>query len=406
MSRAFHLIASLTIIIGLSLGHQAFAQDAAAKPEAVSSEDLASTNKDVTGDVPFPVTASHMILLDADSNTLLSQKHADEKMFPSSMSKLMTLYVVFDELKKGTLKPTDEFTVSEKAWAIQGSKMFVPIHSAVKVEDLIHGIATQSGNDACIVIAEGLSGSEEAFAQRLNETAKKLGMTNSHFVNASGWPDENHYTTARDLSTLALHLIHDFPEYYTYFALPEFTYNGIRQYNRNPLLSKTGLGVDGLKTGHTEIAGYGIVLSAKHPVSGRRLVLVVNGLSSMKEREQQGEVLLNWGFRNFETATLVQAGQVVTKAPVWLGEENEVELSVGEDVKLTLPVGKASAATAKAIFESPVAAPIKQGQPIGKLVLTLPSGDTREVPLLAAKSVDSKGAFARIPAVISSWLGF
>lgn len=398
------LLLSVFLLSSVAFHAPAFAK---AKTESAppTAEELAAINKDVVGDVPFPVPASHMILLDADSNTILAQKNADEKMFPSSMSKLMTLYVVFDELKKGTLKLTDEFTVSEKAWAIQGSKMFVPIHASVKVEDLIHGIATQSGNDACIVIAEGLAGSEEAFAVRLNETAQKLGMTNSHFVNASGWPDENHYTTARDLSTLALHLIHEFPEYYPYFSLPEFTYNNIRQYNRNPVLNRTSLGVDGLKTGHTEIAGYGIVLSAKHPVSGRRLVLVVNGLSSMKEREQQGEALLGWGFRNFETATLAQAGQVVAKAPVWLGEESEVELSVAEDVKLTLPVGKASAATAKAVFESPVPAPITQGQPIGKLIITLPSGDMRDVPLLAAKAVDSQGAFARIPSVIAHWLG-
>ncbi len=404
MSRAFHLIASLFIIALLVASPQGYAQEKAADA-SLAGEDLATTNKDVTGDVPFAVRSSHMILLDADSNTILAQKHADERMFPSSMSKLMTLYAVFEELKKGTLKLTDQFTVSERAWAIQGSKMFVPIHGSVGVEDLIHGIATQSGNDACIVVAEGLAGSEEAFAQRLNETAKKLGMNGSHFVNASGWPDENHYTTARDLSTLALHLVHDFPEYYPYFSTPEFTYNNIRQYNRNPLLNRGGLGVDGLKTGHTEIAGYGIVLSAKQSASGRRLVLVVNGLSSMKEREQEGEALLNWGFRNFETVSLVKAGQVVAKAPVWLGDESDVELSVGEDVKLTLPIGKASAATAKAVFESPVAAPITQGQPVGKLVITLPSGDTRNVPLLAAKSVEKKGAFARIPTVIGSWLG-
>lgn len=375
------------------------------KNEGLSQEDLATTNKDVKGDVPFAVNASHMMLLDADTGTVLAQKHADEKMFPSSMSKLMTLYVLFDELKKGTLQLTDQFTVSEKAWAIQGSKMWVPIHGSVAVEDLIHGIATQSGNDACIVVAEGLAGSEEAFAQRLNDTAKAIGMTGSHFVNSSGWPDENHYTTAHDLATLGLRLASDFPEYYHYFAVPEFTYNKIRQYNRNPLLNRASLGVDGLKTGHTEIAGYGIVLSAKHPQSGRRLALVINGLESMKAREQEGEALLSWGFRNFNTTLLAKAGQVVAKAPVWLGAQDSVELSVAQDVKVTLPVTQQGGAKAVASFDAPVAAPIAQGAAIGKLLITLPSGDTREVALLATRAVEKKGAFARIPAVMAYWLG-
>lgn len=395
-----------TFFLALLLAHPPLVMaEEKAKPSETIAEDLSVTNKDVTGDVPFAVRSSHMMLLDGDTGTVLAQKHADEKMFPSSMSKLMTLYELFGELKKGTLQLTDQFTVSEKAWAIQGSKMWVPIHGSVAVEDLIHGIATQSGNDACIVVAEGLAGSEEAFAQRLNNTAKSIGMTGSNFVNASGWPDENHYTTAHDLVVLAQRLVNDFPEYFHYFSLPEFTYNNIRQYNRNPLLNRTSLGVDGLKTGHTEIAGYGIVLTAKHPVSGRRLILVVNGLDSTKSREQESEALLSWGFRNFETKTVVQAGQVLGSADVWLGDEEKVELTASEDVKLTVPVGKGGDVSAKLVFNSPIAAPITQGQPIGDLVISLPSGDSKNIPVLAAKSVDKKGAFARIPAVIGHWLG-
>ncbi|MBN8543084.1 MAG: D-alanyl-D-alanine carboxypeptidase [Alphaproteobacteria bacterium] len=344
---------------------------------------------------------SHMILLDATTGTILKEKNSGEKMFPSSMSKLMTEYMVFDELKKGTLQLTDTFTVSENAWRIQGSKMFVPIGEQVGVEDLIRGISIQSGNDACVVVAEGLAGSEAAFADRMNAKAKELGMTDSNFVNASGWPDENHYTTAADLAILGKALIRDFPEFYHYFSEREFTYNGIRQYNRNPLLGR--LGVDGLKTGHTEIAGYGIVLTAKEPVTERRLVLVVNGLKSMKEREQVGEYLLTWGFRNFENITLAKKDQPIIEANIFLGKADKVALTVREDVLVTLPKTEREKVSIKATYQGPLQAPITAGAEVGTLVISLPNGSKQEVPLVAAAAVEKKGIFARIPDVIGSW---
>ncbi|MFZ4126219.1 MAG: D-alanyl-D-alanine carboxypeptidase family protein, partial [Rickettsiales bacterium] len=344
---------------------------------------------------------SHMILLDATTGTILKEKNSNEKMFPSSMSKLMTEYMVFDELKKGTLQLTDSFTVSENAWRIQGSKMFVPIGEQVGVEDLLRGIAIQSGNDACIVVAEGLAGSEAAFAERLNTKAKELGMTGSHFVNASGWPDENHYTTAADLATLGKALIRDFPEFYHYFSEREFTYNGIRQYNRNPLLGR--LGVDGLKTGHTDAAGYGIVLTAKEPVTERRLVLVVNGLKSMKEREQVGEYLLTWGFRNFENVTLAKKDQAIAEADVFLGKADKVALTVREDVLVTLPKTERDHISIKATYQGPLKAPLAAGDEVGTLVIALPNGTSQEVPLVTSVAVEEKGLFARIPDVIGSW---
>jgi serine-type D-Ala-D-Ala carboxypeptidase (penicillin-binding protein 5/6) len=369
-----------------------------------ASDIAASAAEDNTG-LPFPTTTSHMILLDYDTGTVLAQRKADEKMFPSSMTKLMTLYLIFEQLKQGSLSLTDQFTVSEKAWSTQGSKMFVPLGEQILVQDLIRGIAIQSGNDACIVMAEGLAGSEEAFATRMNETAKKLGMTGTHFVNANGWPDENHYTTARDLSILAKALIQDFPDYYHYFSKKEFTYNGIRQFHRNVLLNRPGLGVDGLKTGHTDIAGYGIVLSAKQAADNRRVVLVVNGLKSEKIRAQEGEAILSWGMRNFVNQPLLASGQQVGNANVWLGDSETVPVMAGENVVLTVSKQAQTATEMTITLTEPVAAPINKGQQIGTGRITLASGETREVPLLAANDVAKKGAFARIPDVIGHWLG-
>ncbi len=397
---------ALCLISVFSFG--AFAEEKAEvkQPLAVVTEPVVSEAKEAeqpTG-LPFETKTSHMILLDAETGTVLAQRHAWDKMYPSSMTKLMTLYLVFDALKQGSVQLTDSFTVSQKAWAIQGSKMFVPIGEQVPLEDLIRGIAIQSGNDACIVVAEGLAGSEEAFAERMNKKAKEIGMTGTNFLNASGWPDENHYTTAGDLAVLASHIISEFPEYYHYFSEKEFTYNGIRQFHRNVLLNNTALGVDGLKTGHTEIAGYGIVLSAKQP-DGRRLILVLNGLESQQARAQEGEAILNWGFRNFELLTLAKPGTVLALVPVWLGKQDEVPLTLQKPLQLMLPNAERNKVTVKAEFASPVAAPITQGQILGKLIVTMPSGATREEPLVAAAAVEKKGAFARIPDVIGHWLG-
>jgi D-alanyl-D-alanine carboxypeptidase (penicillin-binding protein 5/6) len=386
----------LTYLLALTLlGNMALAQQPVAVPAAPAQAPAIET------------AAQQMVLIDIDTDTVLAQKDADARMYPSSMTKLLTLYVIFERLKEGSVKLTDRFTVSEKAWRMQGSKMFVPIGAEVTVEDLVRGISVQSGNDACIVIAEGLAGSEEQFAKLMNDTAAKLGMTQSHFMNASGWPDENHYTTARDLAVLGERIVNDFPEYHHYASEPEFTYNNIRQYNRNLLLSRQDLGVDGLKTGHTDIAGYGIVVSAVDPGTKRRMVLVVNGLDSEKARAEEAAKLVTYGFRQFDTVSFVKAGDPVLEIPVWLGEKDSVVATVPADAKMTLPRLGREGITFKAVYDGPVAAPIKQGQDIGRLEVSVAGqAGVKSYPLVAASAVERKSAFARIPTVIMSWMGW
>lgn len=340
--------------------------------------------------------ASHVYLVDYETGSVLADKAGQAPMYPSSMTKIMTLYVVFDRLKQGALTLSNEFTVSEKAWRIQGSKMFVPLGSQIGLEDLIQGIAVQSGNDACVVVAEGIAGSEEAFAKQMNDTAKAIGMTATNFVDASGWPHPEHLTTAHDLGVLAVRMVRDFPEYYHYLSEREFTFHGIRQFNRNLLLGNASLKVDGLKTGHTEAAGYGIVLSAVDPASKRRLVLVINGLDSEEARAQEGERLLKWGFVNFKNITPFVPGQSLTNAKVWGGQAREVALTVGSPVALTVPQSGQTATKASVQFQSPLVAPITKGQEVGKLTLTHADGSTREVPVLAAADVAKLSFFGRM----------
>ncbi len=278
--------------------------------------------------------ARNALILDYETGAVMLDKGADERMAPASMSKIMTAYLVYDALKKGKLSLDDMLPVSEKAWRTQGSKMFVPLGGRVKVEDLIRGMIVQSGNDACIVLAEGLAGSEDAFVDMMNEKAKELGLKDSHFANVDGLPDPNEYMTARDLATLARHLIADFPEYYHYDSEKDFTYNGIKQGNRNPLLYKD-LGVDGMKTGHTEEAGYCLTASAMR--DGRRIIMVLAGLPTMKSRGTEGERLLEWAFREFNDYKLVKAGETLDQADVWLGQAAKVPVMAQRDVVVTLP---------------------------------------------------------------------
>lgn len=340
--------------------------------------------------------ASHIYLMDYDTGTVLADKAGDQKMYPSSMTKIMTLYLIFERLKRGEITPDSQFTVSEKAWRIQGSKMFVPIGEQVKLEDLIRGIAIQSGNDACVVVAEGIAGSEPAFAKLMNDKAKALGMMNTNYVDSNGWPSPQQITTPHDLATLATAIVRDFPEYHHYHSEREFTYHGIRQFNRNLLLGNPSLHVDGLKTGHTDAAGYGITLTATDPASHRREILVVNGLDSEAARAQEGERLLKWGFANFANQQAFAAGQEVTKAKVWGGTLREMPLTVAKTALVTLPK-TADAKTIKASVEyaSPLIAPIPKGQQVGKLTLTAPDGSTHEFPLVAATATEKVGFLAR-----------
>lgn len=338
----------------------------------------------------FETKAREALLLDLDTKTILLDKDSAARMPPSSMSKLMTAYMIFERLHEGSLSFDDVFTVSENAWrmggaASGGSTMFLEPGSTVRVEDILHGIIIQSGNDACVVAAENLAGDEATFARQMTRRAKELGLTDSNFANATGLPDPNHYMTARDLATLAERIITDFPNYYSIYSQTEFTYNGIVQHNRNPLLYKN-LGADGLKTGHTNIAGYGLTASAKQ--GDRRVIMVINGLNSTMERSEEAERLITWAFRNFENVTLFKAGEVVSQAEVWMGAEDEVPLVVPKDLHITLPRAAHRDMSIKVVYEGPLPAPIAAGTPVAKLVLEGPEMTSMAFPLVAGSAVE------------------
>ena len=353
---------------------------------------------------PIETQAKQAFIVDIKTGAVLLEKNADEVMPPSSMSKMMTAHMLFEKLQKGEIQLTDEFPVSERAWRMQGSKMFVPLNGRVKVEDLIRGIVIQSGNDACIVVAEGLAGSEEAFAEQMTKRARELGLSKTVFKNASGWPHPEHVTTARDLAILAKHTIEAFPEYYKYYAELNFTYNGIKQGNRNPLLYKQ-TGSDGLKTGHTEAGGYGLTASVKR--GDRRIIMVVNGImvpnspAGLRARAQETENLIEWAFREFENYSLFKSGEVVQSAGVWLGEAKNVPMIAGDDLIVTLPRKARQGMKVTAVYQEPIPAPIQKGQQVGKLVIAAPGVPTRELPLIAGESVGQLGPAGRIGAAVS-----
>jgi D-alanyl-D-alanine carboxypeptidase (penicillin-binding protein 5/6) len=338
----------------------------------------------------FETKARHAILLDAETGTVLFQKDADTRMPPASLAKLMTAAVVFDAIKSGKLSLDDEFVVSENAWRTGGansggSTMFAKLNSSIRIEDLIRGMIIQSGNDACIVIAEGMAGTETTFADVMNAEARKIGLTNSHFRNSTGLPDPDQYVTARDLSKLALYIIEQFPDRYRIYSEPDFTWNKIKQRNRNPLL-EMNIGADGLKTGFTEESGYGLVGSALR--EGQRLIVVVGGTKSDKERAEEARKLLEWGFRAFEKVTLYGKGEVVASARVFGGNESTVGLVSRDPVNLLLPRGSRDTVRARVVYTGPVEAPVEAGQEIG--VFRVTSGDNLilEERLFAEKAID------------------
>jgi D-alanyl-D-alanine carboxypeptidase (penicillin-binding protein 5/6) len=318
-------------------------------------------------------------------------------MPPASMSKIMTTYLVFERLKDGRLSLDDELLVSEKAWRMGGSKMFVEVGNRVRVEDLLRGVIVQSGNDACIVLAEAIGGTEEGFAEMMTNKARDLGMTTSTFANATGWPDPNHRMTARELALLAQHVITDFPEYYHYYAETEFTWNDIRQSNRNPLLYMS-VGADGLKTGHTEEAGYGLTASAER--NGRRVVLVVNGLESQKARSEESARLVDWAFREFENYALFQPGEVVEQGEVWLGDKATVPLVIPDGLKITLARRARADMKVTVSYDTVIPAPIEQGQEVARLTVSAPDTDPVVAPLVAGESVERLGVFGRVTAAL------
>jgi D-alanyl-D-alanine carboxypeptidase (penicillin-binding protein 5/6) len=341
--------------------------------------------------------AREAYLVDATTGTVLLDKNGETPMPPASMSKIMTTYMVFDRIAQGRLSLDDELPVSEAAWSKQGSKMFVELGSKIRVEDLLRGIIVQSGNDACIVIAEGLSGSEAAFAEEMNDKAREIGLTGSNFTNSTGWPDSNHYMTAKDLATLALRVISDHPEFYAIYSEKEFTWHKIKQGNRNPLLYRDS-SADGLKTGHTEEAGYGLTASAIR--QGRRLILVVNGLESIKQRSEEATRLMEWGFREFANYDLFAAGEQVDSAPVWLGEAESVPLVAPRDLVVTILRNQKKDAKIKVIHAKAVPAPIQEGQEIAEMVVESGGLEVMRVPLLAGAAVEKLGPFGRIVASI------
>lgn len=349
---------------------------------------------------PIDTAARWAIIDDFNSGLTILDKAADERMPPSSMTKLMTLYIVLSRLQTGHLKLTDELPVSARAWKMGGSKMFVQIGTTVPVEDLIRGIIVDSGNDACIVLAESISGSEEQFAELMNETGKKLGLTNSHFVNATGWPSDDHYMSARDIAMLARRLIADFPEFYHYDSEKEFTYNKIRQYNRNPLVER-GI-ADGLKTGHTEAGGFGVVASVLR--GNRRIILVLNGMATGRERVEEGERLTDWAFANFEDVRLFAAGDVVEEAPVWLGSSPTVPLVGEKDLVATLPHNWRQNSKIQVHYATPIRAPIAKGSQLGQLTISGGGMPSFDLPLVAGIDVDRLSLPGRAMAVLVHYI--
>ncbi|MDR6292684.1 MULTISPECIES: D-alanyl-D-alanine carboxypeptidase family protein [Inquilinus] len=346
--------------------------------------------------------AKQAILIDTTTDTVLMERDADARMPTSSMSKMMTAYLVYDALRDGRITLDTKFPVSKKAWQTGGSKMFVQIGDSVRVEDLLRGLLIQSGNDAAVVLAEGLSGSESAFADRMNAMAKTLGMNGSHFVTSNGLPDPEHYSTARDLATLASRMIQDFPQYYRYESEKEFTWNKIKQGNRNPLLYRD-MNVDGIKTGHTDAGGYGLTASGVR--DNRRLILVVNGLPSMQSRADEGARLLEWGWNQFRLYPLYKAGATVDEATVWLGAEDKVPVTVAEDLAMTMQPADFDKVKVTARFQEPIEAPIAKGQVLGELEIAPPDGPVRKVPLVAAQDTPKASIFRAIGMKLGLLLG-
>ena len=353
--------------------------------------------------VPAPpvVGATSYLMIDANSGNDLASLKPDTPVPPASLTKLMTTYVVLKAIADGQITLDDEVTVSEKAWRMQGSRMFIEVGNRVRVEDLLLGVIVQSGNDASVALAEYVAGSEEVFAQMMNQYAQALGMDSTHFVNATGWPDDNHYSTARDLATLARALIEEFPEHYKWHAIKEFEWGDIRQPNRNRLLWRDD-SVDGLKTGHTQAAGYCLVASAER--SGMRVITVVLGTSSDKARVDGSQALINYGFRFFETRLLYKAGEEITRARVWKSANEYSPLGVMEDLYITVPRGSYDSLESVHNLPVIVEAPIANGQPLGEIRISLNGEDILLEQLRALEDNPSGSLWQQTVDTVMLWL--
>ena len=343
--------------------------------------------------VPPPaIAARSFLLLDYHSRQTLAAQNASERVEPASLTKLMTAYLTFAALKQKRIEPAQTVPVSERAWKAEGSRMFIEPRKAVTVEELMRGMIVQSGNDACLALAELVGGSEEAFAKMMNEQAQRLGMKNTNFMNSTGLPNPQHYSTAQDLALLAIAIIRDFPEYHPLYAMKEYRYNNVTQANRNRLLW-TDPTVDGMKTGYTENAGYCLIASARR--GERRLLSVVLGAASETARAAESQKLLNYGFQNYDSVKLYEKSQTVTSLPVWKGMINSVKAGFLDDLYVSLPKGQADKVKASLESRQPLLAPVATGQPIGVMKLTLDGKPYAEVPVVALENVALAGVFGR-----------
>ncbi len=346
--------------------------------------------------------ANSYILMDFNSGDVLVESNPDMPVEPASITKVMTSYVVFNELKSGNIALADTVNISETAWRTGGSRMFIEPSMEVTVEQLIKGMVIQSGNDASVALAEHLAGTEEAFAGLMNHYANLMGMTNSNFMNSTGLPHEDHYTTARDVAILSAALIADFPEYYRWYSEKEYSFNNIRQHNRNNLLWRDPA-VDGLKTGHTEAAGYCLAASAKR--DGMRLISVVLGSSSETSRVNESQSLLNYGFRFFETIQLYKAGQELAQGRVWKGEEEQIRLGIGDELFVTIPRGRYEDLDAQVEMRPELIAPIAEGEEVGQISIRLEDAEIANRGLVALEAIPEAGFFGRTWDGMSMWFG-
>jgi D-alanyl-D-alanine carboxypeptidase (penicillin-binding protein 5/6) len=358
----------------------------------------------VSAEIPIPdppaVDAGGYLLVEHNSGTVLAESNADERLEPASLTKILTAYVVFRELAGGNLSLTDEVLVSEKAWRTGGSKMFIEVGKKVSLEDLLKGMIVQSGNDASVALAEHIAGSEETFAALMNTHAERLGMSNSHFMNATGLPHPEHYTTARDMALVTAATIREFPDYYAWYADKEFVFNGIKQSNRNRLLWRDD-SVDGVKTGHTEAAGYCLVASAKR--DSMRLTSVVMGTKGEEARAKASLALLNYGFRFFESHELYPGGEPVETLRVWMGDIEDLPVGPREDVYATIPRRKYDKLSARIEKNQDLTAPIPKGTPVGYIILDLEGSEIGRVPLVALQDVGEGGWMQKAKDTVLKW---
>ena len=348
--------------------------------------------------LPITTSAKYALIVDYETGNVLYEKESNKRISPASMSKLMTLYILFEAIQDGSIDLDSEFLVSKKAWKKGGSRMFLEPATRVKVLDLIRGIIIQSGNDACIVVAEGLSGSEELFAEMMNIKAREIGLISSNYTNSTGWPDDNHYMSLIDLATLSKRIIYDFPEFFYLFKEKEYTFNDISQNNRNPLLYSYKHS-DGLKTGYTEESGFALSSTAKK--GNRRLILILSGMKSMKERRKEAIKLFEWAFREYTNINLFADEESIIEADVWLGKKAIIDLYSKENIVLTVKRKNIKDFKAKVIYDSPIPAPIYKDREYAKLVISNTVKGNLVYPLFAKEEIEKAGIFKKISSAIS-----